>query len=255
MAPTTRTRRAEIHAHADARTDLELLAQLHDQLEFGQVLDHRNDGAAQLGGQRGELDVAGFLEAVADDQALGRVAGHAQHRQQLGLAAHLQAEAQRRTVLADLLHHAALLVHLHGEHADVFALVVVLLDGGVERLVHVEQAALQQVAEVHQHGGAQATLTQALHHFHQVDLGAGHLARAHHNVALGVGVEEALAPQTDVVQIDRVLNGPARFEPGHASPRARGCRWNGRRVGDGRNGVLCQLGCAPGCANARGANW
>jgi creatinine amidohydrolase len=85
------------------------------------------------------------------------------------------------------------------------------------------QAALQQVAEVHQHGGAQATLTQALHHFHQVDLGAGHLARAHHNVALGVGVEEAGV----VAEVLRDLVG-AGVGAVHRSVRWRGGARKGR---------------------------
>ena len=67
---------------------------LQDQLQLGEVLDHRDDRAAELGGEDHRLDVAVVLEAVADDQALGRVLGHRHHREQLGLGADFEAEAE-----------------------------------------------------------------------------------------------------------------------------------------------------------------
>jgi hypothetical protein len=61
----------ELDAHADARPHAVLFACLRISAELGEVLDHRDDGAAELGGEDHGLDVAVVLEAVADDQAVG----------------------------------------------------------------------------------------------------------------------------------------------------------------------------------------
>ena len=48
---------------------------LQDEVDFLEVLHHRNDGAAELGGDHDRFDVAVVLEAVADHEAVGRILG------------------------------------------------------------------------------------------------------------------------------------------------------------------------------------
>ena len=86
FAPAPRAFARELHAHADARPHAVGLRVPQDQRQLGEVLDHRDDGAAELGREDHRLDVAGVLEAVADDQPVGRILGHRHHGQQLGLA-------------------------------------------------------------------------------------------------------------------------------------------------------------------------
>ncbi len=136
-APAPGALAEELHAHADARAHLVGVRVLEDEPELLEVLDHRDDGAAELGGERHRLDVAVVLEAVADDEALGRVLGHGHDREQLGLGAHFQPEAELLAVAVDLLDHQALLVHLDRVHRRVAILVVVLRDRLRERRVHV----------------------------------------------------------------------------------------------------------------------
>ena len=140
MSPTTRARRAEIHAHTNARTNLVTLRVLNNQLEFREIFNDRNNCATKFGGQRDELNVARLFKTVAHDQALWRVAGHSKHGEKLWLAAHFKAKSKLHSVLANFLHHTSLLIHLDGIHANVFALVVVLFDGVGERLVNIVQA-------------------------------------------------------------------------------------------------------------------
>ena len=184
MAPTARARSGEVDAHADLGTDLVLVGVLHDEPEFREVLDHRNDVAPELGRQRDELDVAVFLEAVANDEPLGRVTGEAHDREQLGLRADLETEAILRSVLADFLNHAALLVHLDGVNRVVLALVAVLLDRRVERLVQILQATMKEIAEVQKHRRAQAALAQTLHDLKQIDFATGRTRWPHQHLAV-----------------------------------------------------------------------
>ena len=80
VAPTTGTLRSQIDAHADGWTNAVLLIEPQDQLEFSDVLNHRNDVAPKLLGERSELNVSLFLEAIANDQPLRSIAGHPHDR-------------------------------------------------------------------------------------------------------------------------------------------------------------------------------
>jgi hypothetical protein len=44
--------------------------------EFAEIFDDRNDASPEFGGEHCGLDVTVILEAVADDQAIGRVLAH-----------------------------------------------------------------------------------------------------------------------------------------------------------------------------------
>ena len=184
---------------------------LQDQLQLVEVLDHRDDRAAELGREDHRLDVAVVLEAVADDHALRRVLGQRHDREQLGLGARLEAEAELLAVAVDLFDDQALLVHLDREHRAVAVLVVVLGDRLRERLVQARQAVTQDVREAHDDRRRQIARLQALDDFEQIDLALGRAVRAHDDVPGVVDAEVALAPGGDLIQIERVLDVPAGF--------------------------------------------
>ena len=77
VAPLARAFARELHAHADARPHVVVLGVLEDRRQLAEVLDHRDDGAAELGGEDHRFDVAVVLEAVADDEPFRRILRHA----------------------------------------------------------------------------------------------------------------------------------------------------------------------------------
>ena len=140
--PAPRAAAGQLDPQPDGRPHAYALGMLQDQVELGVFFDHRNDPPADLRGQHHHLDVLVVLEAVADDRRV--VVGDGQHRQQLRLRAGLQAELERAPVFENFLHHLPLLVHLDRIHAAVIALVVVLGDGVLKRLVHFAQPVLAE---------------------------------------------------------------------------------------------------------------
>src|SRR5215469_16317100 len=148
-APAPGTLAEELHTHAHARAYLIVAGVLEDEAELIEILHHRNDGAAELSGQRHRLDVAVILEAVADDEPLGCVLGHGHDCQQLRLRADFESEAELLAVAIHLLDHQSLLVHLDRVHRSVLVPVVVLGDGLREGVVQAPQAMRQYVREAH----------------------------------------------------------------------------------------------------------
>jgi hypothetical protein len=139
LAPAAGALAGELDAHADLRPHAVALGVLQNQVDFLEVLDHRNDGAAELGGEDHRFDVAVVLESVADDDAIRRILGDGHDGEQLGLGADLEAEAEFLAVAVDLLDHQALLVDLDRKHCGVAVLVVVFRDRGAEGLGQVAQ--------------------------------------------------------------------------------------------------------------------
>ena len=185
FAPLARAFAGELHAHADARAHVVFLGDAQDGRQLAEVLDHRDDGAAELGGDDHRFEIAVVLEAVADDEPLRRIGRHGHHRQQLGLAAHFEAEAERLAVAVHLFDHQALLVHLDREHRGVAVLVVVLGDRLRERVVQMLEAVREDVGEAHHHRRGELALLESLHDVEQVDLALGIHVGAHHQVARG----------------------------------------------------------------------
>ena len=93
-----------------------------------------------------DADEGAVLVAVADDQGLG-VRVHGERREQLGLAAGLEAEMICLAGIDDLLDDLAQLVHLDREDAAIMALVADLVDRAAERLVDRLDAVAQQILE------------------------------------------------------------------------------------------------------------
>src|SRR5262249_21650240 len=94
IAPATRAFTEQLHADTDPRAHAVSLGMLEDQPELVEILDDRDDGAAELRRKRYGFDVAVVLEPVADDQAVGGVLRHRHDRQQLGLGAGLEPESK-----------------------------------------------------------------------------------------------------------------------------------------------------------------
>ncbi len=202
LAPATRAFARELHAHADARPDGVRRGVAQDEVELRKILDHRNDGAAELGGEDHRLDVARVLETVADDQAVGRVLGHGHDREQLGLGAHLEAEAELLAVAVHLFDHEALLVHLDREHGRVAVLVFVFGDGLREGIVQVAQAVNAGCRRNVRPPACAVARRETLHHFVQVDFARRGGIGPHDDVTGRVDGEVALAPGSHVIEIE-----------------------------------------------------
>ncbi len=199
-------RLASFSAQADNGTNAHALRMLQDQIELGVFLNDGDDLAADFLGQHHHLDVFVVLEAVADDGRL--VVGDRQHGQQFGFGAGLQPEMIGPAELENLLHHLALLVHLDGIDAAVIALVIVLGDGALERLVHLAQAMLENFGEADQDGQRDAAQLEFFDQFAQVDAARGFLAGVHPQVTVRADRKIAFTPTGDVVKFAGVGDGP-----------------------------------------------
>ena len=140
-------------------------------------------------------------------------------RQQLGLAAHFEAEAERLAVAIHLFDDQALLVHLDGEHRGVAVLVVVLGDRLRERVVQMFEAVREDVGETHHHRRGELALLQSLHDVEQVDLALGVHVGAHHEVAGRIHAEIALAPGVDLVELCGIVDRPGNGSFGASRDR------------------------------------
>ncbi len=210
VAPAPGAFARQLDAHADARAHLVLVRVAQHQLELVEILDDRNDGAAELGREDHGLDIAVVLEAVADDHAIRRAFGHRHDRQQLGLGAGLQAEVVFGAVAVHLFDHEPLLVHLDREHRAVAVLVVVLGDGLRERLVQTRQAVMQDVGEAHDDRRGEIARLESFDDFEQIDVALGRAVGPHYDVPGLVDAEVRFAPRSDLVQVERVLAVPRR---------------------------------------------
>ncbi len=170
---------------------------LQNQLEFGVLLDDRNDVAADLLRPHRQLDELGVLESVAHDRRV--VAGHGGHGHQLRLGPGFEAEAVLLTELHHLLHDLPLLVDLDRVDAHVLAGVLVLRDGLLERGVDFAETVLQDAGEAEQNRRAQAAELEAIDQLLQVDRAGGILGGMHQHVPRVAHGEIALAPTGHVV--------------------------------------------------------
>ena len=206
--PAARAARRQLDAHADVRPHADLFGVLQDELELGVFLDDRDDQAAHLLGQHRHLDELGVLEAVADDRHV--VFGERDDRQQLGLAAGLESEAELAADGGDFLDDLALLVDLDRVDAAVAPLVLVLRDRALERGVNLAEPVLEDVGEAKQDGGAEAAELQAIDQTLQDRPRAPDPRRMDLQVPLLVDREVALAPPRDVVELARFGQRPLR---------------------------------------------
>ena len=171
-------------------------------------LDDRDDLAAHLLRQHRHLDEFEVLEAVADDR---RVVGrHRRHREQLRLAAGLEAEAVLRAEVQHFLDDLALLVHLDRIDAAVLALILVLGDRALERAVDLAEPVLEDVGEAEQDRHGQAAQLQAIDQPLEIDAAVRFLGGMDLQVALLVDREVALSPARHVVQLGGFGGRPGR---------------------------------------------
>ena len=120
-------------------------------MDFFVVLDHRNDGAAELGGDDDRLDVAVVLESIAHHHAVRRILGDRHDGEQFGLGADLEPKAEFLAVAVDFFDHQTLLIDLDREHRGVAVFVVVFRDGGAEGVGQMAQTVRENIGEANDH--------------------------------------------------------------------------------------------------------
>ena len=205
--PASRSLGRQLDAHADARPDADLLGGLGDQRQLGELLDDDQHRAPQLGGHQRRLDVLLVLVAVADDEGL-LVVEHRHDRQQLRLRARLQAVVVGPAELDDLLDDVAVLVDLDRVDALELALVAVLGDRALERLVQLDDAALEHVGETDQQRQADPAARDLVDQLLEIDGRPLEARRMRLDVSgLGDG-EIVVAPVLDPVDLGRVRDRP-----------------------------------------------
>ena len=115
--------------------------------------------------------------------------------------------------LDDLLDHVAVLVDLDRVDALVVALVAVLGDGAAERLVQLDDAALEDVGEADQQRQPDAAAGDLVDQLLEVDVSRVGARGVRHDVARLVDGEVALAPGLDPVGLGGVRDGPLARHP------------------------------------------
>ncbi len=206
--PTAGALGGELHAHAELRADAHLLRVVHDELQFGVLLDDRNDLAADLLREHRHFDELGVFEAVADDRRV--VAGHGDDGHQLRLAAGFQAEVVRPAVLEHFFHHLALLVHLDRIDAAILAVERVFLDRALERFVDFPEAVLEHVAEAEENRQVDAAELEIVDELFQVDKLRRVFRGVNEQIARLADGEVTRAPATDVVHFGGIAGRPRR---------------------------------------------
>ncbi len=208
LGPLARALGHEAHAQADHRIDAHVLGDAGDGPDLGELLGDEDDLLAELAPEQRGADEVVVLVAVADDERLV-VGVHREAREDLGLAADLDAVVVGPPRIEDLLHHLAELVDLDREDAAVHAAELVLGDGLEEGLVEGAHPVVEQILEADQQRRLQALRHRVVHHLADVDLLPALLQRGDRDVPAFVHVEVPAAPAVDQVQLGGVLGRPA----------------------------------------------
>ena len=151
VLPLPAAARAQLDAQAERRLQVQGPCEVQRHVEVCEVLGNDDGQPAQPAGLHRETQVELVLESVARNQrALGQ--RHRQRRDQLGLAADLQAVVVPAAGRDQALQHLGLLVDLDRVRADVPPAVVVLLDGGGECLVQRGEPLVENLGKPKQEG-------------------------------------------------------------------------------------------------------
>jgi hypothetical protein len=196
LDPAPRALRRQLGARRGA-ADAEVARHRITRSSSWEAVDDDDRRAAELLREQRDLYVLAILVAVADDQGLGVV--HDRHdRQQLRLAARLEADVVGAAEVDHLLDHVALLVHLDRIDRAVPVLELVLGDRAAEALAQVADARREDVREADQQRHVQAAAAQVRDQVVQVDAGAAVAARTDLDAPLLVDGDEASAPRVHV---------------------------------------------------------
>ena len=216
---------AQLRAHAEARTDVELLGRDEGVIELFDALEDDQHLVVEALRDERRLDVRQVLVTVAEDEAVF-VFHRGERDQQLGLRPGLEAKSVRPAGVDDLLHHVALLVHLDGEHAAVGALVAVLLDGALEAAREQPDAIVQDVWEADQQRQVEPARDELLRELVQVDGAVLRRVRPDLDVPGVVDGEVRRAPAFDLVAARAVADRPTvrlrHHSPGYSFAREPG---------------------------------
>ncbi len=164
-----------------------------------QLLHDHDHLLAELVTKKGILDEDGVFVAIADNQAL-RLLVDRERRDQLRLAARLDAELKLLARRHDLLHDFAELVYFDRENSAVSILIARFLDGGLEGVVDGLHAVAQQILESEDQRKGEPALPCLRHDFHYFDGRARDLGRQRVHISLFVDREIAGAPAVNIVE-------------------------------------------------------
>ena len=126
----------------------------------------------------------------------------------------LEADVERSAEVDDFFHHVALLVDIDRVDRAVPALVLVLGDRAPEALAEAADAGREDVREADQQRHVQAATAQIERQVVEIDAGPAVAAWPDLDATLLVDRDEPGAPRVNVVELDRILDGPAP----HGSP-------------------------------------
>ncbi len=205
--PSPRAAGCQLDAHADDRSDVQLLAVADDRFELRELLDDRDDLLADLPRQHGHLDEFVVLEAVADDRSILGFRER-QHGQQLRLGAGFQPEMERLAEIEDLLDDLPLLIHLDRIDAAILSLVFILANGRLEGVLDLADAMAEDIREPQQDRQLNAALLELIDQLFQVDRLARDLVGMNRDVPGSIDTEIAFPPVTNAISFDRILNLP-----------------------------------------------
>jgi len=204
--PLALATRLELGAQADHRLDAGFLGEADDVVEFGELLDDDDDFLAELAAEERETDVVVVLVAVADDEPL-RPLVHGEGDHELGLRAGLEAVVEVLAGGDDLVDDLAELVDLDREDAAVAALVALVLDRLVEKLVQLDDAMPEEVLKTDDHRRLQAHAARLVDDIEDPDAALVG-AREKFHEALVIDRDVAGAPALETVEFLRPGGGP-----------------------------------------------
>jgi hypothetical protein len=229
----------ELHAHAEHRVHAHGLGALDDQRQLAGHLHHEDALEPELGGVQAEVDELLVLVAVAHEHGLG-VPQHAHGRDELGLAARLQAVVILLAVPGDGLHHLLLLVHLDGVGPQVGSMETQGIHGLEKGLVEQGDLRVEDVLDAQEHGQVEPALLDAGDDLRDAQ-GALEVAglRRDEQFPLLRDAEIPRAPFAHAVEFGGPLGGPPRECMAQCSPPPRRSAPGGfpARAGIGAGGL------------------
>ncbi len=240
--PFARALAVQAHANADVRLDADFLRSADRLLEFLELLDHDDNGLAELAAEQSDADESAVLVAVADDEALG-VLVHRERGDQFRFAAGFESEMKFLAGFDDLFDHFPQLVDLDRKNSAVMVLVTEFRHRVLKRAVDRLDAVTQQVLKPDDEREPEAAIARLVYDFENIDRAAFFLKGAHLDIAGAVDREVAGAPAIDVVSGNGGFNVPlvlhffgcGRSRRAHIQSPLRTCKHASRKSRDRRH--------------------
>ena len=209
LLPAPRPLRVELDAQANHRQVAAVVAprDLQDVVKLVQLLDDDDDALAGARAEEGQLDELLVLEAVQDEQAVGRLL-HRQRAVEFGLRAGFESEVVARALAQILFDDGAVLVDLHRIDAHVRALVLILAYGALEGALEFPDLRGDELREAQEHGGGDAAPPEVVYDLAHVRRArVVGLRRVDDQVAFAIDAEVTGPPVLDAVGFKRLFDG------------------------------------------------